>query len=227
MIRPLILALTTLSLSSIAQTRDPLSSNRLYVPQGYDTNDVVELTITGTLPDTCHRVPIYQLERSADTLSITAEPLVVDLPEGCREMAIPFQKTITLGILPSGDYTVEFLNQKLPLTITEARGALQDDYLYGNVTNILEDTDSRILKLYGTNPIDCLEFDKLESEIQNSVIVLKPKFKELGVCKNKLENFEITYEVPYLENHPRGLLIHVRVMGGRSLSHLFQNKAKK
>lgn len=207
-----------------AESSNILATNKLYIPDGFDTNDIVEFSISGTLPDTCHRVPSYNVNLSGNEILITADINYVSLPDGCRKMAIPFLKTLTVGFLKHGHYSVKFRDQKLNLEIKEAQGSLQDDYLYGNVSSILEDPDSRILKLVGTNPINCLVFDKLESEIQDSVIVLKPKFIEQGICLDKPTAFSIDFEVPFLDHNPRGMLIHVRVMGGRSISHLFQNK---
>ncbi len=222
-----ILSILFTAQASYSASNPSLKSNKLYVPDGYDTNDLVELTMTGTLPDTCHRVPSYSFNLNENTFLVTAELNYIDLPEGCRKMAIPFLKTINLGFLKSGNYEIKFQDQKISLVVKEAKGSLQDDYLYGNVTNIIEDVDSRVLKLIGTNPINCLSFEKLESEIQDNLIVLRPKFVEQGVCEEKPTSFSLDYEVPFLENKARGILIHVRVMGGRSLSHLFQNLASQ
>lgn len=54
--------------------------------------------------------------------------------------------------------------------------------------------------------------------------VLRPKFKEVGHCAEEPTMFTIKYEVPYLSNHPKGVLLHVRVMGGRSFNYLYQNR---
>jgi hypothetical protein len=62
------------------------------------------------------------------------------------------------------------------------------------------------------------------ADIQDSMIVLRPKFKEVGPCENKSTPFKIKYSVPYLESAEKGVLLHVRVMNGRSYNYLYQNR---
>ncbi len=227
----LFLLASLLTINSYASTfnRIPLMTGKLYIPNGFDTNDLVEITVAGTLPDSCHRLPTYEVTKVNNQFNIHLYAYYVEMPEGCRKMALPYVETISLGMLKAGKYKVslnESQNPKenLPLSVKEAVGALQDDFHYGNVMNIIEDPETREIELIGTNPVDCMQFDKLEAEVQGSVIVLRPKFLEQGVCGEKPTQFRLKYEVPFLPTHPRGLLLHVRVMGGRSLNHLFQNR---
>jgi hypothetical protein len=217
-----------LSLNLSAMTRQPLLSGRLYIPSGYDSNDLVEVTLIGSLPDSCHRNPTYEITREGKTFVIGLYAYYVPEERGCRKVSIPYQETINLGLLAAGSYKVQLRGTKVisegVVRVTEASSALQDDFHYGNVMNVIENDYSRSIELVGTNPSACLVFEKLEIEIQKDIIVLKPQFEEVGVCKNGPTEFAIRYDVPHLPNHPRGVLIHVRVMGGRSFNYLFKSK---
>lgn len=206
----------------------PLISGKLYIPQGYDTNDLVEVTVQGSLPNSCYRSPTYEVTKSGNTFKIKLFAYYIKESKGCKNFSIPYQETINLGLFPQGTYSIELIGQELitkgNIKIKEAKSSLQDDFQYGNIMNVIEDEDSRMVELVGTNPTNCLSFEKLEQEIQKDVIVLRPHFKEQGLCDNEPTEFSIKYEVPYLENNGRGVLLHVRVMGGRSFNYLFKNK---
>lgn len=226
--RILFIILFFLSSTAFAVNKVPLLNGKIYVPEGYDTNDPVEVTILGSLPDSCHRSPFYELEKTGRTINIYLYAYYVPHERGCRKISVPYQETINLGLLSEGNYVVQVRNNrvisKAPLKVKAATSSLQDDFQYGNVMNILENEDSRIIKLVGTNPTNCLVFEELISEIQKDVIVLRPKFREEGVCEEAPTEFTIRYEVPYLPRHPKGILLHVRAMGGRSFNYLFRNK---
>ncbi|MFP5387135.1 MAG: hypothetical protein ACLGHN_13735 [Bacteriovoracia bacterium] len=217
-----------LSSTAFAVNKVPLLNGKLYIPVGYDTNDPVEVTVLGSLPDSCHRSPTYEVERSGRNINIYLYAYYVPEDRGCRKISVPYQETINLGFFQEGNYLVQLKSSrvisKAPLKIKTATSSLQDDFQYGNVMNILEDEDSRVIKLVGTNPTNCLIFDKLVTEIQNDVIVLRPRFREEGICEEEPTEFSINYEVPFLARHPRGVLLHVRVMGGRSFNYLFRNR---
>ncbi len=216
------------SLNLLAMTRQPLVSGKLYIPDGYDSNDLVEVTLIGSLPDSCHRNPTYEITREGKTFVIALFAYYVPEERGCRKVSIPYQETINLGLLAKGSYKIQLRGTKVisesAIRIAESRSSLQDDFKYGNVMNVIENDYSRTIELVGTNPSACLVFEKLDSEIQQDIIILRPHFREEGVCKDEPTEFSLRYDVPHLPTHARGLLIHIRVMGGRSLSYLFKSK---
>ena len=202
---------------------------KLYVAQGFDDNDLVEVTVVGILPDSCHRNPTFNIERKDDDqFSIRLFAHYVPNPEGCRQISMTYQETINFGMMYPGDYSLSLVNkrstQKKILTINPASTYLRDEFLYGNVSGVVENDANREVELVGVNPVDCLSFEKVDAEVQDSIIILRPHFKESGVCKNRPTPFSIKYQVPHLQNAPQGILLHVRVMNGRSFNYLYQNK---
>lgn len=200
---------------------------KLYVAQGFDDNDSVEITVVGTIPNTCYKNPGIVLTRNQNKIEIHLTANYVKSSKGCRNISMAHQETINLGPMPQGEYELELMNQKRKevklLNVKEARNSMVDDFHYGNVTGIVENEFNREVDIVGVNPVDCLQFDKLSTEIQDSMIVIRPRFKEVGECDPKVTPFKIKYEVPYLSNQAQGILLHVRIMNGRSYNYFYQN----
>ena len=58
------LLIALLFCSSVAHAFEKVKINgKLYVAQGFDDNDLVEITVVGSLPDSCHRNPTFEIER--------------------------------------------------------------------------------------------------------------------------------------------------------------------
>jgi hypothetical protein len=201
-------------------------NGQLYLAEGFDDNDLVEVVVVGKLPNTCYRNPTYEIERNNNQYAVRLFAHYVPLPEGCRDVAIAYTETITFGMMYAGQYDLSLVNkretQNKKLEIKAASTYLVDDFLYGNVSGIIENETNREVELVGVNPVSCLVFDKMTSEVQDSMIILRPLFKEVGRCVNKSTPFKIKYQVPYA-NNVQGLLLHVRVMDGRSYNYLYQN----
>jgi len=222
--------LALLFCSSMAHAFDKVKINgKMYVAEGFDDNDLVEVTVVGSLPDSCHRNPSFEIERKENNkYIIQLYAHYVPNPEGCRQVSMPYQETINFGMMYAGEYSISLVNkqstERKALTISPASNYLVDEFLYGNVNGVIENDANRNIKLVGVNPVNCLVFEKMDADIQGSMIILKPYFREKGVCKNKPTPFTISYKVPRLPDSPKGILLHVRVMNGRSYTYLFQNK---
>jgi hypothetical protein len=203
-------------------------NGKLYVADGFDDNDLVEITVVGTLPNTCYRNPSFELIRKGEKVEIRLFAHYVPLEEGCRNVSIPYTETINFGMMYPGNYGINLVNKRNTetknLLIKQASSQLMDEFLYGNVSGVVENDANREIELIGANPVNCLVFDKMITDVQNSMIVLRPQFKEVGTCENKSTPFKIKYNVPYLPNQPKGVLLHVRVMNGRSYNYLYQNR---
>lgn len=223
-----LISVFSLSFSVQAEsTKVHLSSGKLFVPQGYDSNDLIEVVVQGSLPNSCYKGPTHEVIKEGNIFKIYLYAYYQPA-EHCKKFSIPFQQTVNLGMLNQGKYKVQ-LNEvhiiaEEELLIKESVSSFQDDFLYGNIMNLIEDEDSRTVQLVGTNPTDCLVFKKMEQEIQKNMIILKPQFSEVGDCHDIPTEFTLKYDVPFLESHPRGMMLHIRVMGGRSLNYFFKNK---
>ena len=220
------LVLCFLNFSAFAGETASLLNGKLFVPQGFDSNDPAEVIIYGVLPDLCHRNPTYEVSRQGSVFTIYLYAYFVPL-DTCRKISVPYMEKVTLGVLPEGSYQVRLMDFRTPISIEnikveKAPRSLQDNFNYGNVMAIRPLANRRQIELLGTNPVDCLKFEKIETRIQEKVIVLLPQFKEIGRCKEVPTTFRIVYDLPPVNGHHE-TLIHVRVMDGRSYNYIYKN----
>jgi len=226
--KTVILSLSLSILCSFAFAAEKVKINgKLYVASGFDNNDMVELTVVGTLPNSCYRNPAFEIEKKDKKFTIRLFANYVPLTSGCRDVSMAYTEIINFGMMYPGKYEISLVNknntESKKLIIQPALSQLVDDFLYGNVSGIVENDANREIELIGANPVNCLVFDKMITDVQNSIIVLRPQFKEVGTCENKSTPFKIKYTVPFLDDQPQGILLHVRVMNGRSYNYLYQN----
>jgi hypothetical protein len=222
-----LLAFLFLSATSHAYDRVKIDG-KLYIPQGFDNNDLVEITVVGTIPNTCYQNPTFEIERMNDKYALSLYAYYIPAVEGCKNISMAYTETINFGMMYEGEYVISLMNKRKTevqkLVVKASTTSLRDDFYYGNVQGISENDANRNVEITGVNPTNCLVFDKMTAEIQNSIIILKPQFKEEGFCENRPKSFKIKYTVPYLENNPKGIMLHVRVMNGRSYNYLYQNR---
>ncbi len=118
-------------------------------------------------------------------------------------------------------------DQKLVLKVSKAVSTLQDDVMYANVTNVIEEDEGRTVWLIGTHPATCIVEQPVElKKSGDSVWVVLPKVTLEGDCIEESRPFKIAVEIPYDASMKRGVMLHVRVMDGRSLNLLYQNLVK-
>jgi hypothetical protein len=74
-----ILALLLFSATAFAFEKVKIKG-KLYVASGFDDNDLVELTVVGTLPNTCYRNPSFEIEKKDNKFSARLFAHYVPLP---------------------------------------------------------------------------------------------------------------------------------------------------
>lgn len=221
--RFLLLALLSLSAQAV---ETELTGFKLYVPEGFDDNDTIEVIAVGSMPDNCHQAPKAKIEHGQNGFTISMSATVIERKD-CRKISIPYQEKISLGTLVAGSYEVRTSTQKLPLKVVKAISTLQDDVMYANVTNIIEEDEGRTVWLIGSHPATCVQEQPVElKKSGDSVWVILPKVTLEGDCIEESRPFKIAVEIPYDASMKRGVMLHVRVMDGRSLNLLYQNLVK-
>lgn len=205
---------------------------KVYVPRGFDSNDAAQVIVSGTLPNLCYKSPRHSLKKIGNRFIIKVEGSFVNNlnPDKCLEVPVPFLEEVTLGELAAGNYKIALNGESSlidqDLVITEAKVQMRDDNLYADVKFIEESDASRIIKLEGYHPNDCMVIDRVEVlSNDKDTLSLMPISKMVpGKCNQKRTPFEFNFEIPHMDHMARGVLLHVRVMDGRSVNHLFQNK---
>jgi hypothetical protein len=198
--------------------------DHLYIPAGFDSNDNVEVVVTGFLPNLCHKNPSAKVTFDANgQVDLEVTSLYYDETNPfCPEMVVPFTLPVSLGVLDTGEYSVVVNHEKGntgKLMVAESTSNAIDSYHYAYVSNVLKKPGSHRIHLKGYNPSDCFVLDKIESvsNKRDSFSIL-PKMKQIrDFCPMKMVPFTYEYDVPKTLNK-KNILLHVRTMDGKSVN---------
>ena len=200
----------------------------VFIPAGFDSNDPVEVVITGFLPNLCHKSPKAEVEVSSALVKINVESFYYpDSKDECAEMAVPFVEVVSLGILRPGGYQVKVKGagigfQNGELDIEAATSATIDDFNYAYVDYIEKEPGENTVLLKGYNPSNCFILDEIEyfSNSTNTYSIL-PKMKRISqFCPKKMTPFSYEFTVPN-ELEASQILLHVRTLNGKSVNTIF------
>jgi hypothetical protein len=195
----------------------------LFVPEGFDNNDTVEVVVTGTFPNPCYARSATTATVKEDVIDIRVNATVAPESERCEALPVPFKESVTIGTLQGGTYAIH-VNGKLrdKLIVKEASSNSVDDYLYASVDYIdLGFTGgasgSAILMARNNR---CTRFDRVEiiSNGKNTFSLL-PIMKRISTeCTKELiiEPIEVHFDARSLPQ--KSFLLFVRTMDGKSVS---------
>jgi hypothetical protein len=114
--------------------------------------------------------------------------------------------------------------QKGDISISETQSPAADDYIYANVAFVEKEEGSRMIKLKGYTPSECLNWDEIKfvSNGKDTLAVLQKMKQIYSHCPMKMVPFEKEIEVPKVLDRNK-VLLHVRVMDGKSVNTIFEN----
>lgn len=225
------------------KTERLLEIEKVFVaPEGFDDNDNVQIVIDGNLPNICFELGKTSVTRDEDgkTLSIaqlTHKKNVL----GCEQenmqdelnWKVPFQKELSLGQLPAGNYTIQFnlgssKFQKRQFVVKKSTIRNVDDILYAPISSafipeMIYETENGEAVLTGILATTCLHLDQDKIKVQkfDDVIVVLP---ELSISKEApcLRTPRPLHEIVSLGPLRKGrYLLHVRSMSGLSINKIF------
>lgn len=207
--------------------------NHLYIPEGFDNNDSVEVVVTGMFSNLCFSRNNVSVDIRDNTieLKVTALAPEVILMEGmfCPEMDVPFKEVISIGNLSGGDYEIR-VNEKARqalngrLRIAEASSQSVDENLYAGIESI-EVKDPKNIVLHGWLPSDCLELDKIKlvNNARDTVSVLPILKKVKDVCDKKEVTVAYSVNLEKIKLKSKKILLHVRTMDGKSVNTILNS----
>lgn len=212
----------------------PIDAKRVFVPKGFDSNDNTQIVLHGDLPNLCYKSSLAGFKISDKTIFVNlwAFKDILAGTQLCTPMSVPVTEVVNLGILPAGDYQIvvnegTMFEKKSAIRVEEAPTQSTDDFIYANVESVDRIPESRNVILRGYNPSDCYVLDQ-NQWISNGVdtFAILPIMKKVkNVCPRKMVPFEINLSVPEdLDASGDEVLLHVRVMNGKSVNHVFHKK---
>ncbi len=222
-------------------TKDKITSfsnvpiEELFVPGGFDDNDLSEVVVKGSLPNSCWTVS--SAESKYDAESKTYHLYVISFVkenEICLPVTSTFVETVKLGNLKAGAYTLqvkkpsdEFLTKTL--NVKPADATTTDNFLYAQVDSIhlLKDKKASLnFEIQGRFPPmegKCLGLDRVETLFDSDdVLTVLPIMKEVDTneCSpDELNNGRYFAKRLYQDfSSDKDLLIHARSINGHSVN---------
>lgn len=197
-----------------------------YVPDGFDTNDNVEIVGEGTFTDSCFRpaTPKVEVNSEDKTVTVYAEAYKYS-GVMCLQMLVPYHQVLDLGLMKAGQYNVirgEDMNSLGSLKVRIASNSDPDDYPYAPVSQAYYEKVEGVnqVKLSGTFTNSCMDLEEIRVDVQPKVIVLQPiaRMMEGENCVEGQFPFEENAVLPEM---PAGrYLLHVRSLNARSVNNL-------
>jgi hypothetical protein len=214
----------------VAQAVDqvPAPVTQVFAPLGFDTNDNSEVIVAGYLPNLCYKAAKAEAKVIGKSVQVDVTAYKVN-SQLCAQMAVPFLEVARLGVLDKADYDVT-VNPGLPsekrtqLPVIESTSSAIDDFVYANVNSIERIEGTRRVLLKGENPSPCYDLEEINlvSNGKDTYSVLPILRQVSAVCPRVMTPFEYEITVPQ-ELSPKKILLHVRVMNGKSVNSLFAN----
>jgi len=208
----------------------------VYVPVGFDDNDLSQVIVEVEFKDTCEeigRAVVIPHEDNSKVLQLYVE---AHRRSGfCLQVVNRKIKVVDIGVLPEGHYEIrdyKNLSKKYSeLHVRKAKTATIDDSTYAPIDSLIMQKDNegvrRILTLAGTFSNTCLAFDKIiVAKTHLHLIEVLPivKMEDREDCLNKDVPFMIHKALPEFKGKQKitsgRYLFHVRTMGGGSFNKI-------
>ncbi|MBC7661189.1 MAG: hypothetical protein H7249_15940 [Chitinophagaceae bacterium] len=239
----LTLSLTAIAgLSAKAQAAGPLEItapvDSIFIPNGFDDNDNVEIVVKGNFPDTCYQVGKISAAIDAKTRIVTVSASSLRYPGVlCIKTITPFIQSVKLGALATGDYQAVYADNKnvsSSFKVESRKTESADDYLYATVENASIDVNTengkQSLRLQGHFPyffVGCMAIKEVRiTRSPSDVLVVLPiaEIVNTEICEKQPadHSFEYTSELP--ESFVGEGLLHVRTLDGMSLNRFLNIK---
>ena len=208
----------------------PIESQRIYSPEGFDSNDSTEIVLSGNLPNLCHKSPKTEVQVKGKKIEIKLKAYHYhESNPFCPKVEVPFLEVVQLGVLDKGNYKVivnpeDSIKKIGDIKIAESNSDAVDEDIYANVEHVIQnDIDPTKITLIGNNPSPCFVLDRIEflSNKKDTYSVL-PILKQVSdYCPMQLTPFNYSATVP-TNLQEKEVLLHVRVMNGKSVNSLFR-----
>jgi hypothetical protein len=206
----------------------------LYVPQGFDSNDNVEIFFEGEFSDACHKVGLTAHDVDEEKRHIYVTDMAYYFGQDfCAQMIVPYQKGVNAGILRSGQWKVFFRHsrgnfvEQGTIPVRTATNAAPDDHLYAPVQKTVFkpgtiDKPNR-LELVGKFYNTCMRLDyvKVNNPNGSNVVEIQPiAIMDRGGCEEAPEGISFNHTVNLNKLNPGRFLLHTRANNGRSVNEI-------
>jgi hypothetical protein len=191
---------------------------QVFIPQGFDDNDNVQIVVQGQLPSTCWQVTGVDVKKESD-FDFSVEVISTRANRICVPVAIPFHRVVDLGTLNSGEYIVRAGYEKMPryLRVAKSTSGQKDERMYANITaGYVKD---QTLTLKGLHPDSTFKMEETQVTVHDKVIEVLPIAQSSrGSGLFVTIPFDTTVDLSKIVKTGETYLIHVRSLNGNALN---------
>jgi hypothetical protein len=231
-----VMLLAGLSLNALAKLPEVVEApvDHVFVPHGFDSNDHVEVVVTGKFPNPCYVRNKYEVKVKGDLINIDVNSLSMDDPAytKCEPLKIPFTEVINVGSLQGGDYKIIVneggkFEKKETILIGAASSQSIDENIYAKVDYVetgFTGGASGDAILIAQSPSPCLVLDRVDYLTNNKdTLSVLPIMKRVSsTCPEKTERIEIPVKFSPSTFKSNQILLFVRTIEGRSVNSLIE-----
>lgn len=214
----------------------PAPVKHLYLPDGFDSNDAVEVVVTGMFPNPCYSRNDVKVTLKDDLVDIRIDALNNErmLPTTrCPQMAVPFKEVVHLGNMQGGNYNVVVnghTKNKIrdSFDIAEASSNSVDDHIYAAIEWV-EKTGSNDVILHGWRYSNCIDLNNVQvvSNKKDTLSIL-PVMKQLSdFCPMKMMPTKYAVKLDFSSLKMKNPLLHVRTMDGKSVNTIINLEERR
>lgn len=206
-------------------TKIQTSFGKVYIPDGFDNNDNVQIAGEGMFPNTCYRYATtsVQVDHTAKTIRLNTE--AYKYSGMCLQVIVPFDRVVDVGILKEGDYSIITNNDNQTVgrvSIRTSKTKEADDFMYAPISQAYFQSKASVNKVFlsGNFPSSCMKLKEVKSQVQTDVLVIQPivEIDPSKDCVGGQFHFETSIDVGFMK--PGRYLLHVRSMNGKSVNNL-------
>lgn len=200
----------------------PAPVKHIYLPDGFDSNDAVEVVVTGEFPSVCYSRNDVKVKVIEDTIEIKITAISHEKVRSCPDMVVPFKEVVHVGNLQGGDYKV-IVNRTLEdqFSIAEASSSSVDENIYAAIEYIEKKSKDEVV-LHGWRYSNCIDLDKVKviSNKKDTLSIL-PVMKQLSqFCPMKGMPTQYAVKLDLSSMKIKEPLLHVRTMDGKSINSI-------
>jgi hypothetical protein len=214
----------------------PAPVKHLYLPDGFDSNDTVEVVVTGAFPNVCYSRNEVKVNIQDDVIDIFVSAISHEksLPASkCLEMEVPFKEVVHIGNLQGGEYKVNVNNNsQFALTdsfrISESSSNSVDDYIYAAIEYV-ENRGKTDYVLHGWRYSNCIDINKIQVVSNNKdTLSILPVMKQLtDFCPMKMMPTQYSVKLDFSTIKMKSPLLHVRTMDGKSVNTIINLEERR
>jgi hypothetical protein len=206
--------------------------SHLYLPDGFDSNDSVEVIVTGAFSNSCYSRNDVKVEVDGDQIDIQVTAIANEksFPASrCSDMIVPYKEVVNVGNLQGGDYKVNVNNTlKDVLKIAEASSNSVDDNIYAAIEWVENKGDNNYM-LHGWRYSNCIDLDSVKVISNNKdTLSILPVMKQLSsFCPMKMTPVSYPVKLDFSSMKMKSPLLHVRTMDGKSVNTIIQIEGRR